>query len=188
MLAHADALVDEWARFGAQVQARLTDQLGALEHAFGEGARAAAVKVRAELAGAIEAGAGERFDRALGERLAAVRAELERTARDLRAASTAATQRDGVARRTLTAVVIGNALVVALLAVLLWRSGSAAPTAPAAPILSSTVIPVAASPDAAPDASVADAPMPDAARADAGTADAAPAHAPGHAPARRGAR
>ncbi|MCE9576090.1 MAG: hypothetical protein K8W52_23260, partial [Deltaproteobacteria bacterium] len=93
MLAHTDALVDEWARFGAQVQGRLSAQLGELEHAFGEGARGAASKVRAELAGAIEAVAGERFDRALGDRLAAVRAELERVTRELRGASAAAAAR-----------------------------------------------------------------------------------------------
>ncbi len=183
MLAHADALVDEWARFGAQVQGKLNAQLGEIEHAFGEGARAAASKVRAELATAIEAGAGERFDRALGERLVAVRAELERVTRELRGASAATATRDALARRTWLAVLVGNGLLAIAIAAL-WFRGSSAPQVVAPAVM---LAPPIVSPDAAiPDAGAPDAPI----VIDAGAPDAAPARPARAVPTRahRGAR
>lgn len=131
MLRHADALLDDWMRFGVEVRARVERE---------------AAGVGAVVAKAVD-GASER---ALALRLAAVSTELERLEQRVRAVSA---QRAGD-RRILAGLAIGLAVVIALLLAILMR-------APAPPIIVPQPVPAVAPPiDAAPPPVDAPAPSP----------------------------
>lgn len=150
MLRHADALLDDWMRFGAEVRARVERE---------------AAGVGEVVAKAVD-GASER---ALALRLAAVSTELDRLEQRIRAATRIAAEQRAGDRRILAGIAVGVAAVLALVVVLVLRGP--APPAIAAP----QPMPVLAPPlDAAPP--LADAAPPDAATAP--PPDAAPAHAP----------
>jgi hypothetical protein len=141
MLRHADALLDDWMRFGAEVRARVERE---------------AAGVGAMVAQAVD-GASER---ALAMRLAAVSTELERLEQRIRAASRIAAEQRTTDRRILAGLAAGVGIVIALLIVLVLR-------APAPPQLAPQPLPVVAPPvDAAPPPPPVDAappPPPDAA-------------------------
>ncbi|MEO8845584.1 MAG: hypothetical protein ABI591_04100 [Kofleriaceae bacterium] len=134
MLRHADALLDDWMRFGADVRARVERETAG---------------VGAIVAKAVD-GASER---ALSMRLAAVSTELERLEQRIRAASRIAAEQRTTDRRILAGIALGVGVVIALLVVLVVR-GPAAPQ-----IATPQPVPVIAPPpDAAPPP--ADAPPP----------------------------
>jgi hypothetical protein len=142
MLRHADALLDDWMRFGAEVRARVERETAG---------------IGAVVAQAVD-GASER---ALAMRLAAVSTELERLEQRIRAASRIAAEQRVTDRRILGGIAAGVGIVIALLAVLVLRGPAPPQVAPPQPM------PVIAPPvDAAPPPPPADAtppPPPDAA-------------------------
>lgn len=124
MLRHADALLDDWMRFGAEVRARVERE---------------AAGVGAIVAQAVD-GASER---ALANRLAAVSTELERLEQRIRAATRISAEQRTGDRRILAAIAVGVGVVIALLVVLVLRVPS--------PIAAPQPVPVLAPPvDAAP--------------------------------------
>jgi len=173
-LRQADELLDEWSRFGAGVRARLDEQLHQIESAFAQGADAAAQRAIATMARGLDDAAAARVDRALGDRVASLRAELERLERTARGLNGASATRggDAVARRTWIAAIVANVLLLVLIALVWSRGGSSSSPTMVAPPPAPVVTPVAAPPtfDAAPP----DAPV-DASPPDAGPPDAAPA-------------
>jgi hypothetical protein len=136
MLRHADALLDDWMRFGAEVRARVERETAG---------------IGAVVAQAVD-GASER---ALAMRLAAVSTELERLEQRIRAASRIAAEQRVTDRRILAGIAAGVGVVIALLVVLVLR-------APAPPQLAlPQPVPVVAPPvDAAPPPLVDAAPPP----------------------------
>lgn len=103
MLRHADALLDDWMRFGAEVRARVERETAG---------------IGAVVAQAVD-GASER---ALALRLAAVSTELERLEARIRAASRIAAEQRTTDRRILVGIAAGVGVVIALLAVLVLRA------------------------------------------------------------------
>jgi hypothetical protein len=114
VLRRADDLLAEWGRFGAQVR----DQVEREAAAIGE-----------VVDGAVGRAAATGIDRAIGDRLRALTAELERIEQRTRAASRAAAEQREADRRILWAVVAGIVLANALLVVLILRKPEAAPVA-----------------------------------------------------------
>jgi hypothetical protein len=151
MLRHADALLDDWMRFGAEVRARVERETAG---------------IGAVVAQAVD-GASER---ALAMRLAAVSTELERLEQRIRAASRIAAEQRVTDRRILAGIAAGVGIVIALLVVLVLRAPAPPQLAPPQPL------PVVAPPvDAAPPPPPADAPPPPPADAAPVKAPAAPA-------------
>lgn len=142
MLRHADTLLDDWMRFGADVRARVERETAG---------------IGAVVAQAVD-GASER---ALAMRLAAVSTELERLEQRIRAASRIAAEQRVTDRRILAGIAAGVGIVIALLVVLVLRGPAPPQVVPPQPM------PVIAPPiDAAPPPPPADAtppPPPDAA-------------------------
>jgi len=126
MMRHADALLDDWMRFGADVRARVERETAGIGEV---------------VARAVD-GASER---ALAMRLANVSTELERLEARIRAASRIAAEQKATDRRILVGIAAGVGVVIALLVVLVMR-------APAVPeVVVPQPLPVVAPPvDAAP--------------------------------------
>jgi hypothetical protein len=103
VLRHADALLADWARFGAEVRARVEREA-------------------ATIGTAVAAGVDAASERALAQRLAAVSIELERCEGRLRAAARVAHDRGAIDRRLLAGIAIGVGIVIALLVVLVLRT------------------------------------------------------------------
>jgi hypothetical protein len=166
-LRQADELLDEWARFGAGVRGALEGQLREVESAFARGADAAAARAAAAMGRSLDDAAAARVDRVLGDRVAALRAELERLERIARGLAGAQAQPrapDGATQRIWIAVLAANVLLVVLI-VLVWTRGRAPEVPP----------PLVTAPALAPPPVVVDAaPPPDAAPPDAGPPDAMP--------------
>ena len=114
VLRRADDLLAEWGRFGAQVR----DQVEREAAAIGE-----------VVDGAVGRAAATGIDRAIGDRLRALTAELERIEQRTRAASRAVVEQREADRRILWAVVAGIVLANALLVVLILRRPEAPPVA-----------------------------------------------------------
>jgi hypothetical protein len=137
-LAHADQLVDEWARFGAQVRASVDGELGrvdrAIDGAVDQAVSRAAERASRELAGSLEAQVAARVDRSLGDGVTRLRGELDRMARAAHAVSAGAPARSDLARWTLIAVVVGNLLLAGVLAIGIQQCASAPPAATSAPL------------------------------------------------------
>ena len=114
VLRRADELLADWSRFGAQVRVQVERDTAAIGEVV-EGAIA-----RAGTAG---------IDRAIGDRLRALTAEIERIEQRTRAASRAAAEQREADRRILWAVVAGIVLANALLVVLILRRPEAPPVA-----------------------------------------------------------
>ncbi|HEX3480141.1 MAG TPA: hypothetical protein VHT91_34215 [Kofleriaceae bacterium] len=114
VLRRADDLLAEWGKFGAQVR----DQVEREAAAIGE-----------VVDGAVGRAAATGIDRAIGDRLRALTAELERLEQRARAASRAAAEQREADSRLLWAVVAGIVLANALLVVLILRKPAAAPVA-----------------------------------------------------------
>lgn len=110
----ADDLLAEWGRFGAQVRAQVEHEAAA---------------IGAVVDGAVGRAAATGIDRAIGDRLRALTAELERIEQRARAASRAVVEQREADRRILWAVVAGIVLANALLVVLILRKPEAAPVA-----------------------------------------------------------
>ncbi|MEO7732551.1 MAG: hypothetical protein ABIY55_16400 [Kofleriaceae bacterium] len=106
VLRHADELLAEWGRFGAQVRTQVEREAGA---------------IGAVVDGAVERAASAGIDRAIADRLRGLSAELERLEQRTRAASRAVTEQRDADRRVLWIVVAGVVLANALLVVLLLR-------------------------------------------------------------------
>jgi hypothetical protein len=160
VLRRADDLLAEWGRFGAQVRDQVEREAAA---------------IGAVVDGAVGRAAATGIDRAIGDRLRALTAELERIEQRARAASRAVVDQRGADRRILWAVVAGIVLANALLVVLILRKPEAAPVAE--PIRLDAPAQPAAVPAAAPSAT------PDPAGPAAGSAGAVSPEAPGSLPA-----
>lgn len=106
VLRHADDLLAEWSRFGAQVRTQVEREAIAI------GDTVDAAVARAATAG---------IDRAIAERLRALTGEIERLEQRTKAAARAVAEQRAVDRRVLWAVVAGVVLANALLVVLLVR-------------------------------------------------------------------
>ncbi len=173
-LRQADELLDEWSRFGAGVRATLDQQLREVEAAFARGADAAVAKAAQAMQRGLDDAAASRVDRALGERVAALRSELERLERIARGlgGGGAAPAKDPRLDRIWIAVIATNVLVVVLIA-LVWLRGGSTSAPPQQPMIAPPVVIDAAPPR--PDASPPDASPPDASL----PPDAAPAPMPG---------
>jgi hypothetical protein len=163
-LRQADELLDEWARFGAGVRATLDAQLREVEGAFAKGADAAAARAAAAMNRSLEDAAAMRVDRVLGERVTALRAELERLERIARGVAGAQSQPrapDGAMQRIWIAVIAANVLLVVLIVLVLTRGSS---TAPPPLVTTPATAPPPAAVDAAPSIDAApppaDAPLP----------------------------
>jgi hypothetical protein len=127
-LEHADQLVDDWARFGAQVRASVDGELGRLDQAVDTAIGRAADRAGRELAGTLDAQVAARVDRSLGEGVARLRGELDRLARTAHAIEApGGAKRPDLGRLTLIAVLIGNALLLIVLLVVLLRGPATAP-------------------------------------------------------------
>jgi len=147
ILRHADALLDDWMRFGVDVRARVERE---------------ASGVGAIVAKAVD----DASERALALRLAAVSTELDRLEQRVRAANRIAAEQRTGDRRILAGIAVGIAVVIALLVTLLLRAPVVAPP----PIVAPQPVPAVAPPiDAAPPPVDAPAPPP--------PPDAAPARA-----------
>jgi hypothetical protein len=106
VLRHADELLAEWGRFGAQVRTQVEREAGA---------------IGAVVDGAVERAASSGIDRAIAERLRLLSAEIERIEQRARAAARAVTEQREADRRVLWIVVAGVVLANALLVMLLLR-------------------------------------------------------------------
>jgi hypothetical protein len=160
VLRRADDLLAEWGKFGAQVRDQVEREAAA---------------IGAVVDGAVGRAAATGIDRAIGDRLRALTAELERIEQRARAASRAVVEQRGADRRILWGVVAGIVLANALLVVLILRKPEAAPVAD--PIRLDAPAQPAAVPAAAPGAT------PDPAGPAAGSAGAVSPEAAGSLPA-----
>jgi hypothetical protein len=170
VLRRADDLLTEWGRFGAQVRAQVEREAAAIGEVVD---------------GAVGRAAAAGIDRAIGDRLRALTAELERIEQRARAASRAVVEQRAADRRILWAVVAGIVLANALLVVLILRKPDAAPVAepirldapaqPAAPAPAPSAMPEPAGAPAGSGAASAGATLPEpAAGSPAGASAAAP--------------
>ena len=114
VLRRADELLVEWSRFGGQVRAQVEREATAIGQVVD---------------GAVERAAGAGIDRAIGDRLRALTAELERLEQRARTASRAVVDQRAADRRVLWVVVAGVVLANALLVALLLRRPVAEPVA-----------------------------------------------------------
>ena len=114
VLRRADGLLADWGRFGAQVREQVEREAAAIGEVVD---------------GAVGRAAATGIDRAIGDRLRALTAELERIEQRARAASRAVVEQREADRRILWAVVAGIVLANALLVVLILRRPEAVPVA-----------------------------------------------------------
>lgn len=136
-LQHADQLVEEWARFGADVRRTVDGEVGRIDQAVIDAVDRAARDVNAQ----VDRVAAERVERAIEQGMHKLRAEIERGGgarvasggggTSAAAASAAAASADKL-RLVLGAVVFANFLLVVLV-VMVWRRDPAPAPAPAAP-------------------------------------------------------
>jgi hypothetical protein len=160
VLRHADELLADWSRFGAQVRTQVDAEVSAIGEVVD---------------GAVMRAANAGVDRAIADRLKALTGEIERLEQRTRAASRAVADHHAADRRVLWAVVAGVVIANALLVLLLLRKPELAPPAAVEPVRVETAQPAPIEPPAA-------APVvPTAGSADAVTGGAEPAPAAGSA-------
>ncbi len=122
-LQHADQLLEDWARFGAQVRATVDQEVARIEQAAAEGGDRATRHLGAQ----VDKLAHERVERAIGEGLTRLKVELDRAGRGT---AVVAPPPPASNRALIGAVVSANLLLVVLLVVTLFRGGaSPAPSA-----------------------------------------------------------
>lgn len=121
-LQHADQLLEDWARFGAQVRASVDGEVTRIGEATAEAGDRAVARAAAQ----IDKVAVERVERAVADGVVKLRAELDRAGR---ATAVVAPPPPAPNRAVLGAVVLANILLVVLLAVTFLRGGKPA-TAP----------------------------------------------------------
>jgi hypothetical protein len=116
VLRHADALLDEWARFGAGVRAQVEREAE-------------------QVAGAVADATGAAIERAASAQLASLRAEVAQLEQRVRAASRIVAEQRAHDRRLLGGIAAGVAVAIALLVVLvaLVARGPGSAQAPVAP-------------------------------------------------------
>jgi hypothetical protein len=136
VLRHADALLDDWKRFGADVRARVDHEAQTIGTAVAAGVDAAS-------------------ERALAQRLAAVSSELERLEGRLRNASRVSTQQRATDQRLLAGIAIGLGIAIALLVVLVLRNPAPPPIVQAPIPMRADAPPIDAAPPPPPDAAPA---------------------------------
>jgi hypothetical protein len=121
-LQHADQLVDEWARFGADVRRTVDTEVGRIDQAVVDAVDRAARQVNAQ----VDKVAADRVERAIDQGMQKLRAELTRGGHvatgggGTSAAAAAAAAAQGPARYLLGAIVLADLLLVILL-VMVWR-------------------------------------------------------------------
>ncbi len=123
-LQHADQLLEDWARFGAQVRTTVDQEVGRIEQAAAE----AGERATKQLAGQVDRLATERVERAIGDGLKRLKAELDRAGR---ATAVAPPPPAPVDRRLIGLAVAANALLLILLVVTLVRGTSRVEVQPA---------------------------------------------------------
>src|SRR5258705_7814809 len=112
VLRHADALLDDWSRFGVAVRARVDHEAETI-------------------ASAVAAGVDAASERALAQRLAAVSPELDRLQQRLRTASRQAADARTTHRRLFARIPIGTGIALPLLVPLALRNPEPPQTLPA---------------------------------------------------------
>lgn len=135
-LQHADQLVEEWARFGADVRRTVDGEVGRIDQAVIDAVDRAARDVNAQ----VDRVAAERVERAIEQGMQKLRGELERGGRvaaggggtSAAAAHAVSAAHADKLRLVLGAVVAANFLLVVLV-VMVWRSDPAPAPAPAPP-------------------------------------------------------
>ncbi|HEX4421528.1 MAG TPA: hypothetical protein VH165_26615 [Kofleriaceae bacterium] len=167
VLRHADELLAEWSRFGAQVRTQVDHEVSAIGEVVD---------------GAVLRAANAGVDRAIVDRLRGLTTEIDRIEQRARAAARAVAEHREADRRMLWAVIAGIVLANALLVAVLLRRPEAAPAAEpirmeAAPAAPSEPPPApsqatGAEPPTEPAGSAAGAPDPGAAATAAGQATA----------------
>ncbi len=126
-LQHADQLLEDWARFGAQVRATVEQEVARIDQA----ATDAGERATKQLAGQVDKVAIARVEKAIGDGLTRLKVELDRAGRATAVAPPAAAAVD---RRLLGGVVVANVLLVLLLAVTLLRGAGRTATPVASPV------------------------------------------------------
>lgn len=133
VLRHADELLADWSRFGAQVRTQVDAEVSAIGEVVD---------------GAVMRAANAGVDRAIADRLKALTGEIERLEQRARAASRAVVEQQAGDRRVLWAVVAGVVLANALLVLLLVRKPEALPPAAVEPVRIETAQPAPSEPPA----------------------------------------
>lgn len=113
-LQHADTLLEDWARFGAQVRSTVDAEVARIE----SGAADAADRAVKQLGAQVDRVAHDRVEKAIGDGLTRLKAELDRAGR---ATAVAAPVAPPPNRALVGAVVLANVLLVVLIAVTLLR-------------------------------------------------------------------
>lgn len=134
VLRHADELLADWSRFGAQVRTQVDAEVSAIGEVVD---------------GAVMRAANAGVDRAIADRLKALTGEIERLEQRTRAASRAIADHHAADRRVLWAVVAGVVIANALLVLLLLRKPEVAPPAAVEPVRVETAQPAPVEPPAA---------------------------------------
>jgi hypothetical protein len=123
-LQHADQLLEDWARFGAQVRATVDAEIGRVEQGVAE----AGERATRDLAAQVDKVAVARVEKAIGDGLQRLRVELDRAGRATAVTPPAAATPD---RRLLAGVIAANLLLVLVLTVVWLRGGAGGPPAAA---------------------------------------------------------
>jgi hypothetical protein len=134
VLRHADELLADWSRFGAQVRTQVDAEVAAIGEVVD---------------GAVARAANTGVDRAIADRLRALTGEIDRLEQRARAASRAVAEHQATDRRALWAVVAGVVIANALLIVLLFRKPDLAPPPAAEPVRLEAAQPAPIAPPAA---------------------------------------
>ena len=137
-LQHADQLVEEWARFGADVRRTVDGEVGRIDQAVIEAVDRAAREVNQQ----VDRVAADRVERAIDQGLARLRAEIERggrtasvglggggTSAALASSSAASSSAAAAPARFLLGAVVLADLLLVLLLVMVWRGDPAPPAA-----------------------------------------------------------
>ena len=111
VLRHADTLLDDWAKFGANVRAQVEREA-------------------AQVATAVSDATGVAIERAASAQLATLRVEVTQLEARVRTAARIAAEQRTQDRGLLAGIAAGVAIAIALLVVLVVRSPAAATTAP----------------------------------------------------------
>lgn len=136
-LQHADQLVDEWARFGADVRRTVDGEVGRIDQAVSDAAERAIQQVNAQ----VDRAAAERFERAIEHGLQRLRvADTGRAPAIAAGGTSASTAAAALPLRPLLAAIIAANFLLVVLLVMVWRRDAAPKAAVGDPGASSGAI------------------------------------------------
>ncbi len=126
-LQHADQLVDEWAKFGADVRRTVDAEVARIDGAVADATERALANASAQ----VDRVAAERIEKTVEHAAARWRGDPPRVASGGGGTATAAAGGGGLARGVLLAVLVADALLVVLLVVALRKDTPAPAPSPA---------------------------------------------------------